>query len=79
MSLTVLFASRFDQVHFKLYATVDQGPGKHETDLRALEPTEQELSASARWSMTHDPSEAYRSQLVQVLRIFAVEDAGLDA
>jgi hypothetical protein len=78
-SLTVLFASRFDQVHFKLYATVDQGPGKHETDLRALEPTEQELITAARWSMTHDPSEGYRSQLVQVLRSLGVEDADLDA
>ena len=77
--LTVLFASRFDQVHFKLYATVDQGPGRHEADLRALEPTEQELIAAARWSMTHDPSEGYRSQLIQVLRILGVEDAELDA
>lgn len=78
-SLAVLFASRFDQVHFKLYATVDQGPGKHESDLRALEPTEQELIAAARWSTTHDPSEAFRDQLVRVLRSFGVEDAGLDS
>ena len=77
--LTVLFASRFDQVHFKLYATVDQGPGRHEADLRALEPTKQELLAAARWSRTHDPSEGYRSQLIQVLRILGVEDASLDA
>lgn len=78
-SLAVLFASRFDQVHFKLYATVDQGPGKHESDLRALEPTEQELIAAARWSTTHDPSEGFRDQLVRVLRSFGVEDAGLDS
>jgi hypothetical protein len=77
--LTVLFASRFDQVHFKLYATVDQGPGRHEADLRALGPTEQELIAAARWSMSHDPSEGYRSQLVQVLRILGVENVDLDA
>jgi Nucleotidyltransferase of unknown function (DUF6036) len=77
--LTVLFASRFDQVHLKLYATVDQGPGRHEADLRALAPTEQELIAAARWSTTHDPSDGYRSQLIQVLRTFGVEDAGLDA
>lgn len=78
-SLTVFFASRFDQVHFKLYATVDQGPGRHEADLRRLEPTDQELIAAARWSTTHDPSAGYRSQLIQVLRIFGVEDAGIDA
>src|SRR6266581_5169272 len=38
-ALTVHFASRFDQIHFKLYAMVDQGAGKHEADLRALAPT----------------------------------------
>jgi len=75
--LTVLFASRFDLVHFKLYATVDQGPGRHEADLRALAPTEQELLAAARWSTTHDPSAGYLSQLVQVLQVFGVEDARL--
>ncbi|MEV4418816.1 hypothetical protein AB0L40_02435 [Patulibacter sp. NPDC049589] len=38
-SLTVRFASRFDQIHFKLYATVDDGgPGKHERDLVAVGP-----------------------------------------
>lgn len=26
-ALTVYFASRHDQIHFKLYALVDQGPG----------------------------------------------------
>ena len=37
-SLTVHFASRYDQIHFKLYAMVDQGAGRHEMDLRALDP-----------------------------------------
>jgi Nucleotidyltransferase of unknown function (DUF6036) len=32
-SLTVLFANRLDQIHFKLYAMVDQGAGRHEADL----------------------------------------------
>ncbi|HEU5062204.1 MAG TPA: DUF6036 family nucleotidyltransferase [Solirubrobacterales bacterium] len=36
-ALIVHFASRYDQIHFKLYAMVDEGgPGKHEQDLRAL-------------------------------------------
>ena len=77
-ALTVLFASRFDQVHFKLYATVDQGPGKHEADLRALEPNERELIAAARWSTTHDPSEGYRGQLLQGLEVFGVAPAELE-
>ena len=35
-ALVVDFASRFDQIHFKLFAMVDQGGGRHEADLRAL-------------------------------------------
>ena len=77
--LTVRFASRFDQIHFKLYAVVDQGAGKHEADLRSLGPIREELLSAARWSQTHDPSEGYRSVLVTVLAHFGVEDAGLSA
>ena len=33
-ALTVRFAGRLDQIHFKLFAMVDQGAGRHETDLR---------------------------------------------
>lgn len=66
-ALTVHFAGRFDQIHFKLYATVDQGGGRHEADLRALAPTRDELAAAARWSMTQDPSPGYRMVLVDAL------------
>jgi hypothetical protein len=78
-ALTVHFASRFDQIHFKLYATVDQGAGKHEADLRALNPTPDELLAAARWTCTHDPSEPFREQLVAALTYLGVDDASLDA
>lgn len=75
-ALVVHFASRYDQVHFKLYAMVDEGgPGKHEQDLRALAPSEAELLAAARWSRTHDPSEAYRDTLLQALHHLGVRDA----
>jgi hypothetical protein len=77
--LTVLFASRVDQIHLKLYAMVDAGgPGKHEQDLRALKPEPHELIAAARWSMTHDFSDEHRDALVKALRHLGVEDAGLD-
>lgn len=77
-SLTVWLASREDQIHFKLYATVDAGgPGKHEQDLRALEPTREELIAAARWSRGHDPSEGYRDVLVRALSYLGVDDADL--
>jgi len=75
--LTMRFASRFDQIHFKLYALVDQGPGKHEADLRALAPTRQELIAAARWSRTHDPSVGYRGMLVEALAYLGVVDAAI--
>jgi hypothetical protein len=76
--LEVLFASRVDQIHLKLYATVDQGAGKHLDDLEALRPTEQELLDAAHWSRSHDPSEGYRGVLARVLTHFGVNDGRLD-
>jgi len=74
--LTLHIASRFDQICFKLYAAVDQAPAsKHLDDLRLLDPTAEELVAAARWSMTHDPSEGYRGQLLALLRMLGVPDA----
>ncbi|MCX5769385.1 MAG: hypothetical protein NTZ09_03810 [Candidatus Hydrogenedentes bacterium] len=43
--LTVYFADRIDQIHFKLYAAVDRG-GYHISDLEALRPTDDELTRS---------------------------------
>ena len=77
-ALAVYFASRFDQIHFKLYAMVDQGTGKHEADLRALQPTADELRTAARWTRTHDPSEGFRRQLLTALSYLGVEGAALD-
>jgi hypothetical protein len=75
-SLTLHIASRFDQVHFKLYAAVDQGPGsKHVTDLRQLSPTPAELLAAARWARQHDPSEPFHDELLKALRFFGVDGA----
>lgn len=74
--LVVYLASHYDQIHFKLYALVDQGPGKHEEDLRALSPTEEELIAAARWSTSQDPSEGYRLMLRQTLTHLGVEHGG---
>ena len=78
-ALVVYFASRFDQIHFKLYAMADQTAGKHEADLVALEPARDELIAAARWTRTHDPSEGFREQLVAALAYLGVEDVDLDA
>lgn len=75
--LRVHFASRLDQIHFKLYALVDQGAGKHDQDLRALTPTADELIQAARWTRTHDPSEGFREMLERALRYLGVENADL--
>ncbi len=74
-SLTVHFAGRLDQIHFKLYAMADQGSGRHETDLRALDPTPDELRSAARWARTHDPSPGFREVLLAVLQHLGVLDA----
>ena len=78
-ALTVRFAGRRDQVHFKLYAAVDRSGGRHEADLRALPPTDEELVAAAKWSIGHDPSPGYRALLEQALTQLGVDDVDLDA
>ncbi|MGO9083515.1 MAG: DUF6036 family nucleotidyltransferase [Streptosporangiaceae bacterium] len=76
-ALAVHFAGRLDQIYFKLYATVDQAGGRHEADLRALHPSDEELIAAAHWSMTQDPSPGYRMVLREALISLGVEDAAL--
>jgi len=73
--LSVHFAGRYDQIHFKLYAMVDQRSARHEADLRALEPSPLELVAAARWARTHDPSEPFDQELGAVLRYLGAADA----
>lgn len=76
-ALIVYFGDRFDQIHFKLYAMVDHGGGRHAEDLRALDPAPEELIAAARWTTTHDPSEGFRGQLVLALAEFGVRDVDI--
>ena len=68
--LTVAFISRYDQIHFKLYAAVDQSGSYHAEDLRELHPTDKELLAAAGWTRTHDPSEGYLQGLQWFLQEF---------
>jgi hypothetical protein len=72
--LTIHFLSRFDQIHFKLYAAVDQGAGKHLDDLQALKPTSDEIKQAARWSMTHDVSEGFKQNLKGLLNYLGFKD-----
>lgn len=72
--LSLSVAGRFDQIHFKVYAAVDQGPrSKHAQDLEALAPSHAELLAAARWCRTHDPSSGFGHMLVQFLATFGLE------
>jgi hypothetical protein len=71
--LTVYFIGRLDQIHFKLFAAADQSDPTHLADLKALNPTEQELEAAARWAMTHDVSEGFRWVLQELLKEMGYE------
>lgn len=73
-NLTIHFLTRYDQIHFKLHAAVDQSGGKHYDDLIALKPTARELENAAKWSMTHDPSEGYKQVLKDFLERIGYKD-----
>jgi hypothetical protein len=73
-ALDVRVASRLDQIHFKLFAAVDDKPhGKHHRDLIRLAPTVPELLAAATWACGHDPSPYFAVVLAEVLATFGVE------
>lgn len=70
--LTVHLADRFDQICFKLYATVDQGPhSKHFIDLKSLQPTYDELITAKSWCITHDVSEIFAAELNKAIHSLA--------
>ena len=71
--LAIYFIGRLDQIHFKLYAAADQRDDTHMADLRALKPTDSELEAAARWTMTHDVSEGFRMVLIELLKQMGYE------
>ena len=58
--LAIYYASRLDQIHFKLYAAIDQLGSYHAADLKELKPTEAELLQAFQWTTTHDPSDGFR-------------------
>lgn len=73
--LTLHVASREDQICFKFYASVDQGPqSKHTADLKKLRPSPEELRWAAEWCRTQDPSEGFAQQLELALRAFGGSD-----
>jgi hypothetical protein len=71
--LTVYYISRLDQIHFKLYAAVDQLGSYHASDLRQLSPSDEELIQAIQWATTHDPSEGFQVAIKLFLREFGYE------
>ena len=70
--LTVFWIDRFDQIHLKLYASIDRG-GYHIEDLLELNPTEEEIFAASAWCMTHDVSEGFKRLLLSFLGKFGYD------
>lgn len=67
--LTLYLADRFDQICFKLYASVDQGPqSKHFADLILLKPTPNELKQAQKWCTSHDVSEIFDTDIKKVIK-----------
>ena len=64
LKLIIHFPDRYDIIHLKLFAVIDQGPARHVSDLLHLTPTDDELLAAARWVLTQDRGEAF-PQLVK--------------
>ncbi len=73
--LTIHFAGRLDQICFKLYAAIDQGPNsKHFADLKRIAPTTGELIIAKKWCLTQDVSPEFAMTMQQVLRALGAED-----
>lgn len=73
--LIIHLAGRFDQICFKLYAAVDQGPhSKHFADLKFLQPTRNELHTAKQWCITHDVSEIFAKELNKTLMALGVDN-----
>ena len=70
---TVSFIGRFDQIHFKVYAAVDGGPGRHVDDLLALNPDRAEIEQAAFWAMGQDSSKEFKNTLKEMLEVLHFE------
>jgi hypothetical protein len=78
-ALRVSFASRIDQIFFKLYAAADRREPRDFADLRALEPTAAELRDAARWARTHNMPGPFDDEIARTLHDLEVQDDGRGA
>lgn len=74
--LTLLFASRYDQIFFKVYAAADRDPSSyHVSDLLNLKPSSVEMLEAARWCQTHDTSDSFKHVLISMFQKLGYNDA----
>ncbi|MCQ2371999.1 MAG: hypothetical protein MJ058_08135 [Akkermansia sp.] len=73
--LTVHYIDRIDQIHFKVFASVDRG-GYHISDLKALHPTVEELYQAALWCTEQDVSEGFRILVREMFNQNGWKDVG---
>lgn len=71
--LQIFFCDRLGQIYFKLYASIDRG-GYHVQDLAALSPSDEELLAASRWTLTQDTSEIFKELLKEFLKQHGYEN-----
>lgn len=71
--LIIYLPDRYDIIHLKLFAAVDQGVGRHTHDLEALQPTGEELLAAARWVLTQDAGEVFPGLVRHTLKSIGYE------
>jgi hypothetical protein len=65
--LTVYYISRYDQICFKLYASINGGGQRHLNDLITLNPSDDELLTAARWCLSQDASELFPHLVIDFL------------
>jgi hypothetical protein len=65
--LTVYYISRYDQICFKLYASINGGGQRHLNDLITLNPSDDELLTAARWCLSQDASEIFPHLVIDFL------------
>lgn len=64
--LIMYYIGRVDQIYFKTFASADRG-GYHITDLKALNPSDEEIKAAVLWCMEQDVSEGFRYVMKEML------------
>lgn len=65
--LIIHYPDRYDLIHLKLFAAVDQGPGRHVSDLQTLAPNDDEILAAARRVLTQDAGEVFPGLVKEAL------------